>query len=526
FKWGNGILLSRSYDQDYRITGHLATGIDRRHFSYDDNSNITGIDRGVNSQTFAYDALDRLEGETGSYGSKTYVYDELGNRLSRSWKLGDKTETQTLTYKNNSNQLDKIENKAVVHTESGHFKKYDGDVYQYDPTGRLERVVNGGRLKVYNYYDSFGRRIRRVDGSLYQDFYTYSNGGNLLSELSYFERDLKQTSEYIWLGSMPIAHIAGKDGKYTISFIHTDHLNTPRYATNDQKKVVWQWESDAFGVGDAEEDVDGDGIKTAISLRFPGQVYDKETGTYYNVNRDYNPRLGRYVQTDPIGLNGGMNTYAYALQNPNRYTDPEGLLAPQAAGFIIGSISGGVGGFMAGMASGQSGWDLVGSVAGGAVAGGFVGAVTLNAAAAGSAGGALVSGSIARTAITTSVSGMASNVLGQYAGINISRVGKGMSLLTPQAAFRCKEFSGAQVLLSGIPGPFAAMNPLGIASRYQTGGIVRSNAASIAATGTQLGILGGLRNSTQLLTELVAEGPANGIDEQSCLCVPTEKAKE
>ncbi|MDE1465873.1 RHS repeat domain-containing protein, partial [Spartinivicinus poritis] len=325
FKWGNGILLSRSYDQDYRITGHLATGIDRRHFSYDDNSNITGIDRGIKSQTFAYDELDRLKGETGSYGSKTYVYDALGNRLSRTWKFGDKTETQTLTYKNNSNQLDKIANNVVTHTESGHFKSYLGDDYQYDPMGRLKGVYSGGLVKLYNYYDAFGKRIRRASTSLYQDFYIYSNGGNLLSELSYKSRDLKQTSEYIWLGSMPVAHIAGKDGKYAISYIHTDHLNTPRYATNDQEKVVWQWESDAFGVGDAEEDVDGNGIKTAISLRFPGQVYDKTTGTFYNHHRDYVPNLGRYVQTDPIGLEGGANTYSYANNNPVMFIDPLGL---------------------------------------------------------------------------------------------------------------------------------------------------------------------------------------------------------
>lgn len=110
-----------------------------------------------------------------------------------------------------------------------------------------------------------------------------------------------------------------------VLYIHADHLNTPRAMTDGTKKIVWKWESEAYGRGAPNADPDEDGVVARLDLRFPGQIADLETGLFYNMYRYCDPIVGRYTQGDPSGLVGGLNTYLYGLANPMSNTDFFGL---------------------------------------------------------------------------------------------------------------------------------------------------------------------------------------------------------
>lgn len=111
----------------------------------------------------------------------------------------------------------------------------------------------------------------------------------------------------------------------TTHFVHFDHLGTPRRVTDQNQTVVWRWDSTPFGVSQPDEDPDGNSEAFTLNLRFPGQYYDSESGLHYNYFRTYDPGIGRYIESDPIGLLGGLNAFEYAKSDPVHFFDSRGL---------------------------------------------------------------------------------------------------------------------------------------------------------------------------------------------------------
>jgi RHS repeat-associated protein len=190
-------------------------------------------------------------------------------------------------------------------------------------------------------------------------------------------------------------------------FIHADHLGTPRAITkaSDNTKV-WEWKNDdPFGNNTPDENPSGANTTAfKYNLRFPGQYFDEETNTHYNYFRDYEPQTGRYIQSDPIGLMAGVNTYGYVGASPLMWSDPYGLMSKQACvnvciaagalgGGLLGRLVGGAAGAAAGSAVGSV-VPVVGTVTGG-TAGGAAGAQA--GGRAGAAWGGLAGGIIGST---------------------------------------------------------------------------------------------------------------------------------
>uniref|UniRef100_UPI0024B528BB RHS repeat-associated core domain-containing protein n=1 Tax=Chitinivorax sp. B TaxID=2502235 RepID=UPI0024B528BB len=132
--------------------------------------------------------------------------------------------------------------------------------------------------------------------------------------------------------------------KPLIYHVYADHLNTPRAIYDAfNKRLTWRWESEAFGNTLPDQDADKNGSQFVYHLRFPGQYWDNSIKLSHNWYRTYNPETGRYIQSDPIGLQGGVNTYGYVGGLPVRATDPKGLfLVIPALGCAGGGCEAGV----------------------------------------------------------------------------------------------------------------------------------------------------------------------------------------
>lgn len=149
-------------------------------------------------------------------------------------------------------------------------------------------------------------------------YYIYDESGHAIGE---YDANGNPVQEHVYLGDRPVAVAVTNSGTTTVDYVSTDQLNAPRVITDSSQTVLWSWNSDPFGNGNPTGSLTYD-------LRFPGQQYDSETGHDYNYYRDYDASTGRYSESDPIGLGGGVNSYTYTVDNPMTRADLVGLYSP------------------------------------------------------------------------------------------------------------------------------------------------------------------------------------------------------
>lgn len=344
---GNGIAVTHAYDQDYRITGYTDTGILNRTLSYDTRDLIIGITDNLTStrsQTLGYDALERLTSASGAYGSLAYAYDASGDRLSETRGAA----TTTYSYPGSSHHLSSISGgSAFSYDANGNTTARGAITLTYDSTNRLTGTTNGSSAQTAILYSPSGQRQTQTHTSK-TSRYDYDAAGHLIVESSGSVID----AEYVWLNDMPLATIARRNPAAShpaltpviapgsllggtlastaptnpaapapeLFFFHSDHLNTPQKLTDASKAIVWDASYEPFGTVTLATEL------LTQPMRFPGQYFDTESGLSQNWMRDYDPSIGRYLESDPIGLKGGFSTYAYVSGNPLIYVDPTGLI--------------------------------------------------------------------------------------------------------------------------------------------------------------------------------------------------------
>jgi RHS repeat-associated protein len=311
-------------------------------YQYDERGDLQTLTTPRGVRSYQYDEVQRLKIEQGYTGNREHVYDRNGNRATDGATApGSPT---AATYADDSNRIATINGATVSIDAAGQITNDGVNTYTWDDAGRLKTVSRAGQLRATYHYDHKHRRTRKVTTAaapqgVQTTRYHYDDRDRLMAETTGTGVPLRS---YVRADDTLLAiaeHIPQGGGTYEIRmlYLELDHLGTPRQARIDGGAIVWRWESDGYGTSPANEDPDGNGQPTTVNLRFPGQYYDEESGLHYNWHRYYVPRLGRYLSSDPIGLDGGRNTYAYANNAPTTYKDLTGELPSAVAGALAGA---------------------------------------------------------------------------------------------------------------------------------------------------------------------------------------------
>ncbi|MDO3520323.1 RHS repeat-associated core domain-containing protein [Ralstonia pseudosolanacearum] len=337
--WGNGTAYTRSFDLSGRLTqfplgattgtGTTPNGLSRTvnydaasrisAYTHTDTSGSTGSSTATAAnQTFGYDDQDRLISYLPTNSSQSYSYDANGNRTGQT--IGGATYTQTVDPASNRQTASTGPTAATNSYDAAGNLTGDGTTtYSYSDRGRLASVSKSGTTTSY-LYNGLGWRVVKSGTGVPTGStrYVYDDVGHLIGE---YDQSGNAIQETVYLGDTPVATI--KNG--TPYYIYADQIDTPRVITDTNNLMVWRWDqTDPFGATLPDENPTNLGSFT-YNLRFPGQVYDQETGKHYNASRDYDPAGGRYIQSDPVGLGGAsFSTYAYVKGQPTRYSDPKG----------------------------------------------------------------------------------------------------------------------------------------------------------------------------------------------------------
>jgi RHS repeat-associated protein len=314
---GAGGTVGSEYDECGRIITSNPGAEHERTYTYDNNGNLTSISSPSTpyyNRVYEYDALNRLIHAEMPWEDIDYTYDDVGNRLAKTVGSG----TDDYNYYPGTNKL----NEVVTGTDTvtytfdlnGNITGIGNKVLTYNQNNRLVLVEEDSVVLGEYTYNGLGQRIiKDVDGIT--TIFHYDFDGNIIGES---DSSGNFSKEYLYRGSSRLALVDVETGE--LYCYGNDRLGTPQILTDSSNTVVWEAVYDPFGEADINPN------STVVSnFRFPGQYYDSETGLHYNYLRYYHPETGRYLTTDPIGLDGEINLFWYVGNNPINLIDFYGL---------------------------------------------------------------------------------------------------------------------------------------------------------------------------------------------------------
>jgi len=328
--YGNGISRNYTIDLDGRTTSVSSSGVQSLGYSFDTANRITQISNAQNSSYsygVGYDALDRVSSVSAPVGAQSFAYDLNGNRTSHGWSGFQDSYTRTI-----GNRIGSAGGRTFQHNAVGS-RDMQSDATStvnltYDAFNRMSTfsrsnaasylepnygtITYPGGLTRYGYTAAGQRVIKSGPQGTYRFTYASSDDVRVFSE----HNDSNDGwTNYLWFGD----ELVGMVRAGNIYFVHGDHLGRPEAVTNSATNIVWRSNLLPFDRVPSLDTIQG------LNIGLPGQYYDSESGFWYNINRYYDPRIGKYTQSDPIGLAGGSNTYNYAAANPISKIDPAGL---------------------------------------------------------------------------------------------------------------------------------------------------------------------------------------------------------